>query len=241
MTRRLAVAVAGLALLSALPAGVPAAETRHLSARHALGAPSTAASTAPYAVSHVLDGKPVRWDPCTPIHWQYRTSGQVRGGFPVVQRAVREIAKATGTTWVYDGAVRTAPTTAALPRSRSARAPVLIGWTSAGASDLLRGQPRSVVAVTRHVWFGTVRDGKTTAAIKGAVVALDHTQRLPLTGPLSWQAVLLHELGHAVGLDHVSDRRQLMSPVMRPAVFALGAGDRAGLRRLGREAGCIRF
>lgn len=42
----------------------------------------------------------------------------------------------------------------------------------------------------------------------------------------------LHELGHALGLNHVKDRRQAMYPSMS-ASQVYGAGDRTGLRLLG--------
>jgi predicted Zn-dependent protease len=52
--------------------------------------------------------------------------------------------------------------------------------------------------------------------------------------------LLLHELGHAVGLRHVSDDSQVMYPVIgktSPAGYA--AGDRTGLAKVGRGAGCM--
>ena len=52
---------------------------------------------------------------------------------------------------------------------------------------------------------------------------------------------MLHELGHAMGLNHVTDPRQLMYPViMSRSRAAYGPGDLAGLRRLGRTQGCLR-
>lgn len=48
------------------------------------------------------------------------------------------------------------------------------------------------------------------------------------------RAIVLHELGHLVGLGHVTDATQLMYPEGQPGVTDFGAGDLAGLAALGR-------
>ena len=50
--------------------------------------------------------------------------------------------------------------------------------------------------------------------------------------PHGWGAVLLHEWGHIIGLDHVHDPTSIMHPVVLGVT--LNAGDRAGLWALGR-------
>lgn len=194
-----------------------------------------------YAFSTVLDGKPVRFDPCTPIRWTSTTGRGPAGGLDVLKSAVARIAAATGTTWQYAGSTTAVPTSAVLPKAPAASyPPVVVGWTDGAASDLLAGQPRSVLAMTRTKWFGVqLPDGRKLGATRGAVVALDRTDVLPLRGAASWEAVVLHELAHAMGLAHVADTAQLMATILPRSVSDLQAGDRAGLARVGRAAGCV--
>ena len=241
MTRRLALALAALGVVASLtPAASASAPQVTLSEPHAVIAgyaePATGAA---YTFSSTLYGKPIRWNPCAAIHWQFRPNGAPVGGLTVVKQSVAAVAAATGTTWVYDGTVSTAPSTAWLPKSSSAVRPVLIGWTDAAHSDLLAGQPKGVLGVTRTAWFGRTVDGRTTAAIKAAVVALDRTDSLPLTGGTSWRTVVLHELAHAMGLDHAGSTAQLMYPVLQRNLTGLQAGDKLGLSKVGRAAGCV--
>src|SRR4051794_16617572 len=248
------VGLAGIATAPAAPATAPRVISQ-LSEPDALWlpAPTTVRVTAPrpaalvstvssaYRFSSMLDGQPVRWDPCTPIHWRSNTARGPAGGLDVLKTAVARIASATGTTWGYDGASATAPSSGYLPKTPSSGdRPVLLGWTDGTSSDLLRGRPAQVLGMTRTVWFGT-DDGKghRTAATRGAVVALDRTDHLPLRGKVSWSTTALHELGHVMGLDHPSDGRQLMAATLPADATDLQAGDRTGLGRVGRAAGCV--
>jgi hypothetical protein len=200
---------------------------------------TTSGSTS-YSFSTVLDGQPVRWNPCAPIRWTANTSRGPAGGLDVLKAAVARVAAVTGTSWEYVGATTAVPRSGYLPaRAQAAYPPVLIGWADGASSDLLSGQSASVLGMTKTAWFGVQKpDGTKVAATRAAVIALDRTDRLPLKGANSWSAVALHELGHAMGLGHVGDRTQLMATVL-PAVTDLQAGDRAGLVRVGRNAGCV--
>ena len=197
--------------------------------------------TASYSFAEVVGNAPVRWNPCAPIRWTANTARGPAGGLDVLKASVARIAATTGTTWQYVGPSTTVPTAAYLPRSSTAAfPPVLLGWTDGTSSDLLRAQPRSVLGMTRTAWFGVVKpDGRKIVATRAAVIALDRTDALPLRGGTSWTSVVLHELGHAMGLAHTSDVRQLMAPVLPRTLTDLQSGDRAGLTRLGRTAGCI--
>ncbi len=235
-------AVGAATACTALLASAPTAPelTRHLSEPHAVmsGITSPTMGSA-YTIAHLVNGRPLHWDACTPIRWRFRAAGAPAGGLAVLTNAVAQIARQTGTRWVYAGAVRELPTTGSLP-SRPGGAPsVLIGWADARTSDLLAGQAKGVLGVTRSQWFTSTRNGVVQDAwLTNAVVALDRTDRLPLRGGVSWQTVALHELAHAMGLDHAGSSRQLMHPVLQPSLGGLQAGDVAGLRRVGRAAGC---
>jgi hypothetical protein len=53
-------------------------------------------------------------------------------------------------------------------------------------------------------------------------------------------ALLLHEIGHAVGLQHVGATSQTMYPtVLSRSSTGYNSGDQAGLRKLGKPAGCL--
>jgi hypothetical protein len=200
---------------------------------------TTTTSTALYKFSSIVSGKPVRWNPCQAIHWKFRTTGAPTGSGAVVKDTIAKVAAATGIRFVYDGTTTATPTSAWLPKTSSGIRPVLIGWTDASHSDLLRNQPAAVLGVTRTAYFGILQGTTTLAATKAAVIALDRTNRLPLTGAVSWKTTMLHELGHAMGLDHVGNNNQLMYPVLQRDLYGLQSGDKAGLYKLGRASGCI--
>lgn len=250
MNPRFALSLAAVGLLATLP-GVVSLTTAdvssagraaivHLSDADAATTGTATTSTGSlYSFASVVEGKPVRWNPCAPIHWQFRSAGAPTYGITVVKQSVARLAAATGTTWVLDGTVSSTPTSTWLPTGTTSIRPVLIGWTDGAHSDLLHGQAPGVLGVTRTAWFGVTQDGRTTASIRAAVIALDRTDALPLNGPLSWRTVALHELAHAMGLSHAGNGHELMYPVLQPGLADLQSGDLQGLTRVGRSQGCI--
>jgi hypothetical protein len=232
-------AVALAALVAPSGSSAPSA-TVHLSAMDPVGAATaTTSTTALYSFSSTVAGKPVRWNPCSSIHWRFRTAYAPSGGLTVVKAAIARIAYLTGTTWTYEGTTTATPTSSWLPTSTDNIRPLLVGWTDGSHSDLLHNRAASVLAVTRTAYFTAVVNGQTRAATKSAVVALDRTNSLPMTGTVSWKTVLLHELGHAMGLDHVGNTHELMYPTLQHTYTDLQYGDKQGLYKQGRASGCI--
>ena len=247
MTRfiRLAAVALGLAALCA-PATPARSSSVHWSELNsAIGGTTSTTSSALYRYSTVIGGRPVRWNPCAAIHWRLRTNVLPAGVTPsaayaMVASAVARVAAATGTVWHYDGGTTATPNSAWLPTSSAHINPVLIGWTDGNHSDLFHYQPYTVLGMTRTAYFGIINGTTEIAATKSAVIGLNIVDHLPLSGTaLSWRTVLLHELGHAMGLAHVPNPSELMNPVLSTSLRDLQSGDLQGLSHLGRAAGCV--
>jgi len=204
-----------------------------------LGAPAplVASSSSYRFLAHQTDGTtPVSYDPCRPIHYVIRQQGEPAGGNQIVTNAVLRVSQATGLRFVYDGATSEVPfrrRPSYQPNRYGDRwAPVLISWVTPNEN------PDMASAVTGEggsAAFGF--PGGPSAYVTGAV-ELDAGK---LAGELKRpggkqvvRAVVLHELGHLVGLDHVSAANQLMYPQIQPGVTDFGAGDLTGLAALGR-------
>ena len=216
------------------PAGVGAAA-------HPIGHPPVPpAGVGGFAFEHTQTAStvdPVAWDPCRPIH--YVVSGTAPSGAgPFVSSAITEMSGATGLKFIYDGTTSERPSSSVRSSYQPTRygqrwAPLLIAWTTpAQQADLAGG----IIGLGGgQAW--TAPDGR-GVYVTGAV-ALDApqiAQSLAHDGPAVagvMRAVVLHELGHALGLAHVSDPTQVMYPEAQLKVTDLGAGDRRGLAALG--------
>jgi hypothetical protein len=189
----------------------------------------------PHEFNQVQDDgvTPVAYDPCRPIHYVVRPDHEPVGGRALVHAAIAEVSAITGLQFVYNGDTTEPPSndrSSYQPDRYGDRwAPVLISWATGaevpdfagdiiglGGSRALYSSTGTAVYVTGAVeldadWFSAaLADTDARAGARG---------------------VVLHELGHLVGLDHVEDRSQVMAEGGRQTDFA--AGDLTGLAQLG--------
>jgi hypothetical protein len=165
--------------------------------------------------------RPGRWNPCTPITWLFNPAAAPAGAQKLLADAFDYVGSITGLTFRYGG------TTAAPPNADTAGT-IVVGWVRGlGGPDGQATQSAMSTSVGPR--------------ITGAGIELDADRTHPVTfGNWGWGPVVLHEIGHAVGLDHVTDTAQVMYPVHQagsPSTYA--SGDLAGLYQLGATAGCF--
>ena len=156
-------------------------------------------------------GNPARWDPCRTITWQWRQATTEQ--FQAANTAFTQVSKGSG--------LHFAPTTEE-PAIRISITPLargVLGYGSFWAHPLSEENGKS----------------RNLKATEGTLSVSPHATRLDSVTLLN---LLMHEIGHIVGLDHVDDRKQIMFKEVQHRT-QWGPGDLAGLRQVGRTQGCL--
>lgn len=180
------------------------------------------------------DGTPLAYSPCRPIHYVVNSDLAPPSWQPLVEEAIRRASVATGFQFIYDGPSSEVPSTnrsGYQPARYGDRwAPVLIAWSTPEQVPRLAGQ---TVGLGGSSSVGLSNGYK--AYVTGTV-SLDAPQFAGILDASNGEeigiAVIMHELGHLLGLDHVDDPRQLMFGEAS-WVREYAAGDRTGLALLG--------
>ncbi|GEM00062.1 peptidase [Cellulomonas terrae] len=203
-----------------------------------LGQPTVVSpASSSYKFLHVqADGiTPVSWDPCRPIHYVTRTAGAPPGGNDMIAAAVSAVSAASGLVFVNDGATdESDPLRSTRPLSQPALygdrwAPVLIQWDTEAQNMRLAGKIAGVGGPTP-----VSIDGQLLVNVTGGI-QLDVEQVMDAQAyDGQGVTIVMHELAHLVGLDHVADPGQIMNPSAVPGVNTFQAGDLTGLALLGK-------
>lgn len=175
------------------------------------------------------------YDPCRPIHYVVYKHTYPQRADDLLADAIAEVSAATGLEFIHDGDTTETPSDTREPfqpdRYGDRWAPVLIAWTTPGEVPELAG------SVAGRGGSLAIRAGNKSPVYVTGKVELDGPQMAEILrlddGSDIAQAVIQHELGHVLGLDHVDDPGELMYPVTQPGVIDFGPGDRTGLALLG--------
>ena len=209
-----------LALFVAQPSVSHARPLPHVS-------PVLASSPDDYSFQLVADdGSPGRWDPCVVISWRMYKPGAPPGALALLKKDFKKLAQATGMTFEYRGYA---------PRSavKSGGNGIVVAFMPRSSMLTVDGVPDASGA-TAVSGFQTSGN---RVVFTGAAVTLLRGRFSPKRPVSVWEPVILHELAHAVGLDHVESTSQVMHSY-EGSFRSYQPGDLAGLKLLGREAGC---
>lgn len=208
------------------------------SVRRMLGLGSERALTAPpigssggafaFAMTQQRTDQPVGWDPCEPIRYQLNPAGEPAGGSELIERAVARMSAATGLSFVDEGATDRRPFTTQFVPIGTDR-PVVIGWATPEQFPQLAGNVAGIGGSAAEEGLPGRRYYVTGS------VALDtgvFSTAQVLERPQVMEAIVLHEIAHVVGLDHVDEPSELMAAT-NSGQIDFGPGDLEGLARLG--------
>lgn len=180
------------------------------------------------------DGSPGRWNPCQPIPYFVNPVGMPAGVQPIVAEAFARLSAFTGITFVDSGGTD-------------------VVYGSAVGMTFDRGLGIYVAFADETVvpgLAGTIggrggpmfyeEDAAKPRYVAGAIIIDTGGGMGPgFSSGWSYGSVILHELGHVMGLAHVNDRTQLMNPSNGPGgPTDMQAGDRAGLQAM-LAGGCF--
>jgi hypothetical protein len=178
---------------------------------------------------------PVAYDPCRPIGYVVNDRTAPQGAATLLQEAIADVSRSTGLVFEYEGLTDEQPVEGRSPfqkdRYGDRWAPVLVAWTDDTELDRLADRIIGIGGSAAVTGVGT----EDLAYVSG-IVALDGPEMARLLHAEGWSSgrdVVEHELGHLVGLDHVSSTRELMHSESQLGVTGFQAGDKVGLRRLG--------
>ncbi|WP_180987389.1 matrixin family metalloprotease [Arthrobacter sp. AFG20] len=181
------------------------------------------------------DGSPVGYSPCRPLHYVVNASLAPEGAAGLVSLAIQEISRATGIQFVDDGATDEKPSDQRAPYQPGAYgerwAPLLISWTTPDAAPKLGGKVIGTGGST-HYSYGNGPKSYVTGSLELDAPQMATELERP-DGTAYATAVILHELGHVMGLEHVDDPVQLMYPEIG-APDGLAPGDLNGLYQLSK-------
>lgn len=196
-------------------------------------AAGSAASWAPFDTSARY-----RVDPCQVVGYRVNLALAPSGALADVKEAVSRVHQASGITFRYLG------TTTNLPPSMAnwpAETTLVIGWARpAQTSWKLTGSLLGFGGPVR--WIGADDAAGPVRRIAQAGVLIDSTEALGsgFNGANRRGRLLLHEIGHAMGLGHVAASTQRMNHLVnKTSTSRWGAGDLRGLNRLGLAGGCL--
>ena len=171
------------------------------------------------------------WRPCDPITYAVNTRRANRTQIDAMNKAIRQVENASGFDFVFlgdvNGSLNTNNIDANVPGVGQAM--TVIGFSDSTATPILGGSVIGIGGIGSGSGDNLVQDGSFAWIVRGGFALADIDD---VTEPGDITATFAHELGHLVGLNHVSAVQELMRPVLSDQ-RDFGDGDRNGLYSIG--------
>lgn len=184
---------------------------------------------------------PTRWNPCAVVGYRVNAAQGGSGALADAKAAFARLRQATGIRFVYRGTTRGIPSYGGnswYPNDTQ----VVVAWARRWQSSLFSLYPGAVgvgAALSSSGYYNG--NGTRTNRITKGMVVIDSAKRYRggFGSGKTRGEIVMHELGHAMGLGHHGSRAQLMYPYMTDRAARYGRGDLRGLWARGARLGCV--
>ncbi|WP_239145134.1 matrixin family metalloprotease [Actinoplanes couchii] len=191
-----------------------------------------------------------RWDPCGgAIDYRVNLDRAPKESLSEVKTAISRISAATGLTFRYAG------TTSVIPQAEKGYngtypkgTEMVIAWVNPGKQSKWLPAGARALGMGGGSWQSayTANGADALKMVEGAVVlnapgVAKMKRGFGAANGGVTGAVLMHEIGHAIGLAHPvqEDKSQIMYHTITSKKAVWGAGDLVGLDKLGKKSGCL--